>query len=250
MCDPLTIGGIALSIGSTVANTMAQNKVQKARDEALAAERIRQNKLDQEAQALNVQSQDRYQGFEGKQEDRSKQLGDYFASQQIEANDAANAGTQAMVLPQSGSNVTVQEEAKQRGQARDFTDKTGAALGELRSFGDLLGGISRDQARDATQVGVLGGFKRGSSNVVPYELEAANQAGNGMKLFGDVLGLGGGLALNSGLSGAKLPGLGGGKSAVSTFPSAPGASNFVGPNLQRPVSSSLYNLYNNKGGMF
>ena len=40
MCDPITIAGIALTVGSTVANTIAQNKVQAARNNAMAAERI------------------------------------------------------------------------------------------------------------------------------------------------------------------------------------------------------------------
>lgn len=42
MCDPITIAGIALTAGSTIANTIAANRVQRARDDALAAERIRQ----------------------------------------------------------------------------------------------------------------------------------------------------------------------------------------------------------------
>lgn len=196
----MTIAGIALTAGSTVMNTMAQGKVDKARDDALAAERIRQNGLDQEAKALNVQSQDRYENIDDKREGKAQELGDYFAGQSIQANAAA----EGVNAPPSTNNIVVQEQAKQQGKAKDFTNKQGAALGELRSFGDLLGGISREQARDATQVGVLGGFKRGSSNVVPYELEEANSAGDGLKMFGDLLNLGGGMAMNSGLSGGSM----------------------------------------------
>ncbi|AAL44650.1 hypothetical protein EN41_19925 [Agrobacterium tumefaciens] len=64
------------------------------------------------------------------------------------------------------------------------------ALGRLRAFGDVLGENSRLQARDASQIGQIGGFKRGSSNVMAYELDAANQKGNGLKLFGDALRMG------------------------------------------------------------
>lgn len=231
MCDPLTIAGIAMTAGSTVMNSMAQSKVSRARDDTLAAERIRQSRYDQEADALNTQSQDRYQDFSGQQDAKSKELGDYFAGQQIEANDAANAETAGMTTPQSGSNITVREEQKQRGNARDFTNKTGQALGQLRSFGDLLGGIGRDQARDAMQIGQIGGFKRGSSSITPYELEAANQTGNGAKLFGDFLNMGGGLALNAGLSGAFSP--------KNKFPDAP-----------KMPGASLYSLYAGKKGLF
>jgi hypothetical protein len=239
----LTIGGIALSIGSTVANTVAQNKVAKARDQALAAERIRQNGLDQEAQALNVQSQDRYTGFDDKQAEKSKELGDYFAGQHIDASDANAAATAETVMPQSSSGVVVQEEANQRGKARDFTNKQGAALGQLRSFGDLMGDIGRDQARDATTVGQIGGFKKGSSSIVPYELEAANEAGNGMKMLGDVLGLGGGIATSAGLGGGSLGGIFTSKAAPAAAAASTDAWSGLRAVTPKSGGTSLYNLY-------
>ena len=70
MCDPLTISGIVLSAAGAGANYLGQQQVQSARDDALAAERIRQQALDQEAAALNTQSQDRYQNFEGQQQEK------------------------------------------------------------------------------------------------------------------------------------------------------------------------------------
>lgn len=200
MCDPMSIAGIVLTAGSTVANTIAANKVDKARADAMAAERIRQGKLDQEAEALNVASRDRYTDFGDKQTERGTELGDYFT----EKNAAAAADNQQAVdamLPTSGSNITVQEANKQSGLAKAFTDQQGQALGNLRSFGDVLGTIGRQQARDAGSVGQVNSFKRASSGITPLELEAANGAGNGAKLFGDILGLGGSLALNKGLSG-------------------------------------------------
>jgi hypothetical protein len=101
----------------------------------------------------------------------------------------------------------VAEEAKKRGEARAYADQQGNALGDLRSFGDLLGGIGREQARDASEIGQINSFKRGSAEVLPFELEAANGKGKTAQLFGDVLGLGGSLAVGAGLSG----GLGGAK---------------------------------------
>jgi hypothetical protein len=236
MCTPLAIAGLALTAGSTVANTIAQGQVTRARNDALAAERIRQGQLDQEAEALNAQSRDRYDDFEGQQGEKASELGQYFTDQKIENSDANAAVAQEQTAPQSGSSLTVREEQKQRDKATAFTDQQGEALGNLRAFGDLLGGISRDQARDASQIGQIGGFKRGSSNVIPLELEAANQKGSGMRLFGDVLGLGGSLALNKGLSGTQtfsstLGDVIGATptSIASTFPKAP--------------SRSLFNLY-------
>jgi hypothetical protein len=199
----LTIAGIGLSVGGTVANYAANQRVESARNDALAAERIRQQGLDREAAALNTASQDRYQDFAPQQAETAAGLGEYFAGEQVAEPTAAEA------LPTSTSNITVREEQNQRQQARDFTNNQGAALGQLRSFGDLLGGIGREQARDASQIGQIGGFKTGSAGVRPYELDAASQAGNGMKFFGDVLGGLGSVGLNAGLSGRGLFGIGG-----------------------------------------
>ena len=60
MCEPWTIASAVLAIGSTAANSAAQARVVRARNNALRAERIRQAALDQEAAALNTQSQNRY----------------------------------------------------------------------------------------------------------------------------------------------------------------------------------------------
>ena len=209
MCDPMTLAGIALTGLSTGLNHMANQQVESAREGAMAAERIRQQALDQQAGALNLQSQDRYQNFDEKKEERATKLGDYFTDQ-VATPPAAAA------MPASGSNITVQAENKARGDARERTDQIGNALGQLRSFGDLLGDTSRLQARDAGQIGQIGGFKRGSSNVLGMELDAANSAGSGMRLGADLAGGFGKLGMSAGLSGA------GGIGGVSNF--APNAS--------------------------
>lgn len=222
MCDPLSIAGIVMTAGSAVANTIAANKVDKARADAMAAERIRQGTLDREAEALNVGSRERYADFSGQQDQAASKLGDYFSENEASAAANNQKAVDAM-LPTSGSDITVQEVGKQTGLAKAFTDQQGNALGQLRSFGDVLGGIGRSQARDAGTVGQLNSFKRASSGIVPLELEAANSAGNGMKMLGDILGMGGSLAMNGGLKGG--PG-------VNFFPSVP----------TRPMTSS--------GGLF
>ena len=196
----MTLAGVALSGASIAANSFASSKAQKAQAQAMAAEQDRQRGLEAEAAALNTQSQDRFQDFGGQQEEKAPSLADYFQSAPIDAGDA-NASS---ALPRSTSNITIAEEGKQRSDARDFTNTQGAALGQVRSFGDLLGGISREQARDAGQIGQIGGFMRGSASMLPYEMEAAGQAGNGLKMFGDVLGGLGSITTNAGLSGKSL----------------------------------------------
>lgn len=230
MCDPLTIAGIALTAGSTAINTIASGKVNSARNDAMAAERIRQHTLDQEAAGVNTKSQDRYQDFQGKQDKASTDLGKYFTSQDVAEPTAESA------LPTSASNIVVQEEAKQRGKAQDFTDKTGNALGNLRAFGDVLGDTSRGQARDAGYIGQINGFKQGSSGVLPYELDSASHAGDGLKLFGDILGGVGGITTKAGIVGkpavpSTLSSVIGYNPAGSYFPAAP--SSGLGGSLGR-----------------
>lgn len=235
MCDPITIASIALTAGSTLANSIAQGKIAKARSNVMAAERTRQNAFDQEAQALNTQSQDRYKDFSGQQDEKASELGQYFTDQKIENANDNQAATQELNVPQSGSNVVVQEEQKQRGKADAYGAQQGAALGNLRSFGDLLGGIGREQSRDAGAIGQIGGFKRGSSNVLPFELEGANSAGSGAQMFGDILGLAGSVAM------AK--GLGQGADPLKQFPGAPKLAASADPWAGMRNVGNAYSIY-------
>lgn len=214
MCDPMSIIGLVASVGGAVMQMSAQSKVQKARSNVMAAERIRQQQYDQEAMGYNERSRDRYEDFGDQQDAKAKSLGEMFTKE-------TGAGVKPSVeglpqTPQSSSNIVVQESAKQLGQAKQFTDQQGNALGNLRAFGDLLGGISREQGRDAGYIGQIGGFKRGSSNVTSFELEEANNAGNSMAMMGQLVG---------GL-GKAMGGMAGGGGLGSMFGAAPNAPAF------------------------
>jgi len=220
MCDPLTIAGVVLTGASAAANSAAQSKVQSARDDAMAAERIRQKGFDREADATNAHAQGQYEDFSGKQDQRKTELADYYKGQTAQPVDQ----TGPVALPASSSNVTVQAENTARGQAKAFTDKQGETLAGMRSFGDLLGTLGRGTARDAITVGQIGGFKKGSSAVLPYELEAANSKGSGMKMLGDILGGVGKIGIGAGLSGATPFGIGASAApTVSNFASSASA---------------------------
>lgn len=230
MCDPLSIGGALLTVGSLAANSAASGQVADARNDALAAERIRQQGLQQETDALNAQSQDRYKDFSGQQDKKGGELADFYKQ---ESADAVQGAPQA--LPASSSNVTVQEQGKQGAKSKKFNDQQADALGGLRAFGDVMGGIGRLQARDASQIGQLNGFRRGSSNILPLELDAANSAGSGLGTIGDILGGAGQLGISAGLSGAGTGLFGGGptplvsglgKGAAAGTKLAPSAASF------------------------
>lgn len=242
MCDPVTLTGLALTAGSTVVNTIAANKAASAREDVLAAERIRQGQLDREADALNVQSQDRYKNAEGQQQAKARDLSEFFTGPNTagEANDAA-----ASVMPSDTSDITVREMQKQTDAAQDFTGQQAASLAALRSFGDMLGDNARLQARDASLIGQVGGFKRGSSGVTPLELDAASQKGAGLRFFGDLLGGAGSLATNYGLTRGGATPIFGAKSATTSGGSlAPATTIRPRP---RPGSATLYPTSRNFG---
>ena len=84
-------------------------------------------------------------------------------------------------------------------------------------------------------IGQIGGFKRGSSSITPLELEAANEKGAGLKMFGDVLGLGGSLLTSKGLGGSYT-------GSAPTVARAAAPVTYAAP--VTPVTrSSLFNLY-------
>lgn len=194
----LLISGL-LSAASAGANSMRQGKIDNARKDAMNAERIRQKAYDQEATAFNTQSQDRFKDYGTEQTAKGKSLGDYFAKASAPTEDAnADAGA---LMPTSSSDIVTREIGKQDANAGAFVGKQAAALGDLRAFGDLLGEKSTLQARDAGSIGQVGGFKKGSSAVLPYELEAANQKGAGLGILADLLGGAGSVVSSAGSGG-------------------------------------------------
>ena len=223
MCTPLIIAGIALTAGSMVANSHAQGQVDNARSEVLAAEARRQSGFNREVEQLNTQSQDRYVGFEPQQEQRATELADMFAT---DVTDPNNAG----VIPGSSSNIVNQETDAQVGVAQDYVDQQSGALADMRSFGDMLGSTSLLQARDASKIGQIGGFKQGSQGVVPYELDDAGRAGDGAKMFADILRLGGTVATGAGIGGGSIASMFG-KEATGFVPG------MTGPSLGLPANS-------------
>lgn len=234
MCDPLTIAGLALTAGSTVAGMQAQRQTDDARAAAMQRDAARQETLDREAAALNEASRDRYKNFQGEQQERSKSLGDYLVGRDA-AGQAPPVDAPAEAMPTSASNIVTQEQAKQTAKAKAFTDQQGEALGDMRSFGDLLGGISRDTARDAGYLNQTLGFKKGWAGVLPYELEAANQKGAGLRMLGDIMGGLGSVGISAGLQAKPVA-----SAAAAAKTAAPAATSSL-PTFTR--FSNLFNPY-------
>lgn len=182
MCDPITIAGAALMAGSVAANSAAASQVANARAAALAAQNQEQSALNAQTKTVNDKADANYNNFGNQQQQQAQNLAALYTAAK------ANPPNAAYAVPKSSSNIVNSEDQKQTGIADAFAQKTGDALANMRSFGQALGQDSIATARNAGQLTQLNNFKQGDAAVLPYQLDAANQAGNGMKLFGDILG--------------------------------------------------------------
>lgn len=203
MCDPITLAGIGLTAASTVAGMAGQSQAQSAEDQVLDAQRAKQAQYDRNAAAVNKKSQADYTGFTGQQDTRANDLSKYFTTTQADASAAGPVGAPADI-PVSSSNIVNAEDAKQEGKTAAFSGQQSDALGQLRSFGDILGDKSRDTARDAGKIAQIGDFKTGWSNLAPFALDNASHAGDTTDFVGTLLGGLGKVGLSAGLSGGSL----------------------------------------------
>lgn len=220
--DPITLallggGGTLLS---SFLNSGAQSSVDAARSGVINAERQRQQGFDAETGKLNDQSLGRYSNFDTQMADKSKQLSDLFRAPVVTPNTQYTGAP----LPPAQSDLVRREIAAKTGIADAYVGHQADTLGNLRSFGDLFGGIQRGQAKDAQLIGQVGGFKKGSSGVEQLELDNANRAGNDQKLWADIAGGLGKVALTAGLSGAFAP-----AAAATAGAPAVAAARFVPP---------------------
>jgi hypothetical protein len=201
--DPVTLA--ALGGGSTLAsmflNSSAQSSVDKARANVINGERARQAAFDAETGKLNDQSLGRYVNFDTQMSDRAKQLSDLYKAPVITPNTQYTAAP----LPPVSSDLVAREVNTKNNIADAYVNHQADALGNLRSFGDLFGTISRGQARDAQLIGQIGGFKKGSSAVEQLELDNANRAGNEQKMWADLSGGIGKVGLTAALAGQYEP---------------------------------------------
>lgn len=245
MCDPLTIAGAALSAGGIAANSIGQSQAASASNRAYEQERQRQAALRQEAATVQAHSDQIYQGFAGKQADRAADLTTYLRSNQLPAQ---GAGT-TVEAPTGGAsaggagNITTQGETAQRAKADAFAGQQADALGQMRSLGDLLGTSALTQARDASQIGQIGNFMRGSASILPSELNAASHAGDTFRTLGGLASGLGRVGISAGIGGNSISSLfGGGAASGANVASVPTFASSAGPGF----GASVANAY---GGM-
>lgn len=223
MVAPLLLAGLGVgsSLLSSLFGSSAQDEVNAARNQAIQAERGRQQGFDAEAAKINDTSLGRYSNFDTQQAAKVAQLADLFKTPVVTPNTPNTVAS----LPPVASGQVQREVDMKSGLANDYVNHQADTLANLRSFGDLMGGIGRGQARDAGSISQIGGFKKGSSGVEALELDAAGHAGDGKKAIGDILGGLGKVGLTAGLSGVYSPVAAAGSAPASIF--STGATPFL-----------------------
>jgi hypothetical protein len=198
--DPLTLAliGAGLTGGSALLNSSALSSVNDARNGVISAERARQLGLDAEAHGVANQSLGRYSNFDAQQADDTARLATLFKTPVTTPNTANTT----VPLPAASTDQVQREINNKTGIADAYVNHQADTLAKLRSFGDLMGTLGRGQAQDTQQVGQIGNFKKGSTAVEQLELDNANRAGNTQRLWGDITGGLGKVALTAGLGGA------------------------------------------------
>lgn len=197
MCDPVTLllVGAGLTAGGYGANMVAQDQVDSARKSAMSAESARQRSFADQLYPITERSQNRYANATAQGQTAANDIAAFYAA-------TADAAAPTAVMPATDSTITNTEREKKGGEARRFNDQQGQAQANVRSFGDFLTGAGRGVQRDTGEAGTIANFMRGSQAVLPLELDDANRAGAGMKLFGDLLSGVGSLGMSAGLSGS------------------------------------------------
>ena len=186
----------ALFVGGTLAQQQGANTAVRARNSTALAEVDRQGRLGDEQAAVFDES---LANFE-----RPNQDADRVSRQRQRgaAVDAAVTPTDPAVPVSGGAPKVVRSTiAKALTDALDTGRRRGKAQGALASFGDLAFDNNIDLTRSGRQQATLGGFSRGSSNILPLELVGADQEGADQRSFGQLLSSAGQLAGLAGFAG-------------------------------------------------
>jgi hypothetical protein len=194
---------------------------------ARTAESIRQKGFQDQATQVNDQSLSK--------SGRASTDADMQAAKDARAADAA-AATDEVRKPieatgenlagdQSGNQVMLTEGDLQAARNLGFANQQGAAKADMLSFNDVTFQNAINNMRSGQQLNTLSNFMRGSSNVLPIELEAASRRGDSLKTLGTALSTAG-----------SIVGMGAGagwwdKAGPTTLSSLPANASVTSPNV-------------------
>jgi hypothetical protein len=188
MCYPVAIA-LALTAAGSAAQAAGARRAAKAMAGARTAESIRQKGFQDQATQVNDQSLSK--------SGRASTDADMKAAKDARAADAAAATAevrapieatgQNLAGDQTGNQVMMTEGDAQAARNLGYAGQQGAAKANLLSFNDVTFQNAINNMRSGQQLNTLSNFMRGSSNVLPIELEAASRRGDNLKTLGTVL---------------------------------------------------------------
>lgn len=185
MCEPTTIAAIAaLAVG-----TGLQMKAQSERKEDMRklnrAETERQEKYYGESKQYLDENQGLY--------DRGKADADMAAAaagRQAEyaaADRAAPRANEQLPGSTGGNSVVADAFTRALAGANQQAGEQGAARANLASFSDFIQDTALQAGRNSSNIGMLGSFTQGSSNVLPLELQHAATKERKKATYGNLL---------------------------------------------------------------
>jgi len=178
----------AIMAAGTGAQYAGQRKVDNERAKAMAMERERRGKLTRENEATAEQSRQLFANQRAKEAAKAGEIKQEIATtpSHISTEPAGSRILDPASPPSSTATVDQARKVFAEGDARraGYTD----ALANAGAFGAVFGDNSRSLARNAQDIDInttsMGNWNR---NVLPVQLEAANQSGRAWSTTGDVL---------------------------------------------------------------
>lgn len=188
MCTPVAFA-LALTAAGSAAQAAGARRAAKAMAGARTAESIRQKGFQDEANAVVDDSLNK----SGK-DATDKGMAD-AAAQRAAASDAAVADVRSPIEA-TGANLAGDQTANKimategdvaAAKNLGYATQQGRAKANLLSFNDVTFQNAINNIRAGQKLNTTGNFMRGSAGVLPIELEAASQKGEGLKTFGNLL---------------------------------------------------------------
>jgi hypothetical protein len=188
MCDPVTT---SLMIASAGASYAGNRKSQKAMEGTVAEENARQQRFrDQQKGVLDVSTKARSASKTKEQIAIEEAKANTNADAAMKANTAGADSAPTAVAPSAASSANVEDSYSRedaRAGARSTQDAGRKAA--LDAFSNTMTAQQINNTKYAQDSAVLANMSQGSLGVLPYELQAASKAGDGLKTLSQVLSL-------------------------------------------------------------
>lgn len=219
MCDPISL----TALGLTAAGTYGQYRAQKQRNSDMRrmnlAETERQDKYYAESKRYLDENQEVYDR-DAVDENMAIASADRQAQYAAADRNAPRANTTLPGAAASGNTVVADAFRRALAGAAAEASARGAAKADMASFSDFMQDAAIQTGRNSGNIGMMGSFSQGSSNVLPLELNYAatrprtsatvgnllvalgsSMAGSGANSFGQLFGTGSKAAANAAAKG-------------------------------------------------